>query len=91
MNDTCYEVKIISLSVNSNVESTDTPSSKIKDKQQYVVFVPPKFFRKSVPMKKAQCTNVYWDVHQEEPQQCVILHSIMLEDISLYVYTHSHS
>ena len=46
MNDTCYEVKIISLSVNSNVESTDTPSSKIKDKQQYVVFVPSKFFHK---------------------------------------------
>ena len=44
MNDTCYEVKIISLSVNSNVESTDTPSSKIKEKQQYVVFV--KFFHK---------------------------------------------
>ena len=60
------------------MESTDTPSSKIKDKQQYVLFVPPKFFLKSVPMNKAQYTNVYSDVHQKERQHdcCITIDEI---------------
>ncbi len=73
----------VRVNLNNNVKSTETPSSGIKDKPQYVVFVPPKFFKKSVPMRKAQYTNVYSDAHQEEPKQSLILHWLMREDISL--------
>jgi hypothetical protein len=38
------DVEIVNL--NNNVESTETPSSGINDRPQYVVFVPPKFFQK---------------------------------------------
>jgi hypothetical protein len=36
------------------------------------------FFIKSVPMKKAQYTNVYSDVHQKEPQHdcCITIDEI---------------
>ena len=62
----------------TDVESTDTPSSKIKDKQQYFVFVPPKFFHTISSNEKAQYTNVYSDVHQKEPQHdcCITIDEI---------------